>query len=156
MEQLLHYCWKHKIFPLRPLATIDGRCVEVLNPGRHNQDAGPDFLEAKVKIDGVLWVGDVEIHDKTSDWHRHGHDGNPAYEHIILHVAGEIDEQLYYPGGQPIPQLQLDVPPYVAENYAALLGADLVPRCSSVISHIPRLLVHAWLSTLQVCVLSRQ
>ena len=150
MEQLLHYCWKHKIFPLRVLTTTDGRSVEVLNPGRHNSDAGPDFLEAKVKIDGVLWVGDVEIHVRSSDWHRHAHDGNPAYEHIILHVAGVIDEVLTYPGGEPVPQVQLDVPPYVSENYADLQRNDVMPHCSDVVAHMPGLLVHSWLAVLQV------
>jgi len=150
MEQLLHYCWKHKIFPLRALTTTDGRSLEVISPGRHNQDAGPDFLDAQVKIDGVVWVGPVEIHVRTSDWHRHGHDGNPAYEHVVLHVAGDVDEQLTYPSGEPMPQLQLDVPAYVSDNYAELLRADTVPRCRNVIGNIPKLLIHGWLSALQV------
>ena len=150
MEQLLHYCWKHKIFPLRTLTTTAGKPVEVINPGRHNQDAGPDFLEAKVKIDGVLWVGAVEIHVRTSDWHRHGHDGNPAYEHVILHVAGKVDAELTYPNGEPMPQLELEVPAYVTNNYSELLRADTVPRCRNIIGGIPRLMVHSWLSALQV------
>ena len=87
MEQLLHYVWKHKIFPLHELRTTDGRKVEVLNPGIHNRNAGPDFMGAKVKMDDVVWVGNVEIHTKTSDWFRHHHDMDAAYENIILHVA---------------------------------------------------------------------
>ena len=65
MEQLLHYCWKHKMWPLKGLETTDGRVVEVLDPGLHNRNAGPDFFNAKVKINGTLWVGNVEIHDKS-------------------------------------------------------------------------------------------
>ncbi|MBQ9641840.1 MAG: DUF2851 family protein [Bacteroidaceae bacterium] len=150
MEQLLHYCWKHKILPLRPLQTTDGRTVEVLNPGRHNRDAGPDFLDARVKIDGVLWAGSVEVHVRASDWHRHGHDGNPAYEHIILHIVGIDDERLTYPDGTPVPQVQLDVPQYVSDNYDRLLRADSLPRCKNVLGGIPKLLVHSWMSALQV------
>ena len=59
MEQLLHYCWKHKLWPLKGLTTTDGHSVEVLDPGLHNHNAGPDFFNAKVKIDGTLWVGNV-------------------------------------------------------------------------------------------------
>ena len=83
MEQLLHYCWKHKIFPLQALTTTDGREVEVLYPGIHNFDAGPDFSEAKIKIAGVVWVGNVELHIHSSDWFRHHHEGNPVYENIM-------------------------------------------------------------------------
>ena len=68
MEQLLHYCWKHRLFPLQQLKTTSGQDVEVIDPGLHNRNAGPDFFNAKVKIDGTLWVGNVEIHDKSCNW----------------------------------------------------------------------------------------
>ena len=68
MEQLIHYVWKHKMFPLTGLKTTDGQEVEVIDPGLHNRNAGPDFFNAKVKINGTLWVGNVEIHDRASDW----------------------------------------------------------------------------------------
>ena len=48
MEQLLHYVWKHKMFPLKPLKTADGEAVEVIDSGLHNHNAGPDFFNAKV------------------------------------------------------------------------------------------------------------
>ena len=57
MEELLHYVWKHKLFPLAPLTTTDGKSVEVVDVGLHNRHAGPDFFNAKVRIDGTLWVG---------------------------------------------------------------------------------------------------
>ena len=91
MEQLLHYCWKHKLFPLAPLTTVSGARVEVIDPGLHNRNSGPDFFNAKVKIDGTLWVGNVEIHDRASDWFRHGHDRDSAYDNVVLHVCGTID-----------------------------------------------------------------
>ena len=68
MEQLLHYVWKHKLFPLHELLTSDGQTVEVLDPGLHNRNSGPDFFNAKVRIGDTLWVGNVEIHDKSSDF----------------------------------------------------------------------------------------
>lgn len=150
MEQLLHYCWKHKFFPLHPLRTTDGQVVEVINPGRPNTDAGPDFLDAKVKIGDILWAGSVEMHLRTSDWHRHHHDGNPAYENIILHVVGIVDEELHYPGGEAIPQLQLDVPEYISDNYEHLLRADTQPRCQNILGDLPPLVIHSWMSALQV------
>lgn len=150
MEELLHYVWKHKILPLRELKTTDGRKIEVINPGMHNHDAGPDFLDAKVKIDDVLWVGNVEIHVRTTDWARHGHDNDANYENIILHVASDVDSELKYPDGRNIPQLQIDVPPYIRNNYDTLHKSDHSPRCAQVISDLPRLTVHNWMASLQV------
>jgi len=148
MEQLLHYTWKHKIFPLCELRTTDGRLLEVLNPGIHNTDAGPDFTGAKIKLDGVEWVGNVEIHQKTSDWFRHHHDIDAAYENIILHVASEVDQQLFYPNGQEIPQLQLTVPSYVQKNYAELSHNDYRPPCGNVIGDLSTFLIHNWMTSL--------
>ncbi len=150
MEELLHYCWKHRILPLEPLRTTDGKEVEMLNPGLHNRDAGPDFLDAKVKIDGVVWVGNVELHTRASDWHRHGHDGNPAYENIILHVVAEDDETVRRPDGKGIPQVLITIPDYVKRNYESLLHDDVAPACRKVLGSIGRLQVHCWLSALLV------
>lgn len=150
MEELLHYVWKHKILPLRELKTTEGCTIEVLNPGMHNTDAGPDFQAAKIKIDGVVWVGDVEIHQHSSDWFRHGHDKDANYDKIILHVAADIDCELKYSNGENIPQVQIDVPDYVRTNYDSLLRSDYSPRCANVINGISPLMVHCWLNSLQV------
>lgn len=159
MEQLLHYVWKHKLFPLSPLTTTDGRLVEVVHPGLHNHDAGPDFFNAKVKIGGQLWVGNVEIHDRASDWYRHHHDQNPAYDNVVLHVVGVADMDIPYPDGPSsasaqgvrlIPQLELPVPTEVRQNYDRLVQEDAQPRCRRVVGTLPSLTVHGWLSALQV------
>ena len=80
MEHLLHYVWKHKIFPLHALQTTDGLSVEVLDSGLHNTHAGPAFFNAKLKIGDTLWVGNVEIHLNASDWDRHGHQHDANYD----------------------------------------------------------------------------
>ena len=71
MELLLHYVWKHKIFPLKMLQTTTGEPVEVIDAGLPNTNAGPDFFNAKLKIGGTLWVGNIEVHTLASDWMRH-------------------------------------------------------------------------------------
>ena len=131
MEDLIHYVWKHKIFPLEGLHTTDGLQVEVINPGLHNFDAGPDFFNAKVKINGQLWVGNVEIHDNASDWYRHGHDHDTAYDSIILHVVGKDDSQVRRTDGTLVPQVVVPVPKYVTDNYQQLRSADITPRCGT-------------------------
>ena len=91
MEQLLHFTWKYRYFPPHQLTTSDGEEVEIIDVGLHNHNAGPDFFNAKIRIDGHLWVGNVEIHDNSSDWYRHGHEKDPAYNNTILHIATVID-----------------------------------------------------------------
>ena len=150
MEQLLHYVWKHKILPLSELRTTDGRLVEVINVGLHNTDAGPDFFNAKVKIDGTLWVGIVELHDRSSDWYRHLHSDDPAYSNVVLHVVGEADCAVAYPDGVHIPLIVLPVPDHVVNNYDELVRSDSFPRCKHVLPDIPAITVHGWMDVLRV------
>ena len=149
MEALLHYCWKHKLFPLGDLETTDHRRVEVLDPGLHNRHAGPDFFNAKVKVDGTLWVGNVEIHDKASDWYAHGHDHDSAYDNVVLHVCGEADVDIVTHNGLKPPQMTLQVPPEVAAHYEELVTTDHYPPCYKAIPTLSRLKVHSWMSALQ-------
>jgi len=152
MEQLLHYCWQHKIFPLHPLETVDHQPLEVIHPGLHNQDAGPDFFNAKIRIDGQLWVGNVEIHDRASDWFLHHHDLDSAYDNVILHVVG-INDRRIFRRNMPklvVPQLQLEIPSYVQKNYQTLLADEKSPRCAHVLSTLPSLLIHNWMSALLI------
>ena len=150
MEQLLHYVWKHKLWPIKPLETTDARSIEVVDPGLYNRrDAGPDFFNAKVKIGGTLWVGNVEIHDRASDWYQHGHDHDSAYDNVVLHVVGQADRDVQNSRGEYLPQLELEVPAHVRDNYEQLLHADQYPPCYRIIPSLSRLTVHAWMAALQ-------
>lgn len=149
MELLIHYCWKHRLFPLKELQTTDGQPVEVIDPGLHNRHAGPDFFNAKVKINGMLWVGNVEIHERSSDWYQHGHDHDPAYENVVLHVASCIDRDVVTASGKYLPQMELQVPQEVKEHYEQLLHEDQYPPCYRMIPSLTRLTVHAWMSAMQ-------
>ena len=156
MEQLLHYCWKHRMFPLGTLHTTDGQTVEVIDPGLHNSNAGPDFFNAKIKVDGHLWVGNVEIHDKSTDWFLHGHQNDEHYNNVVLHVAGLVDAVVHTANGLTPPQMQLDVPEAVRRNYDQLLAADNYPPCYQIVPSLPRITVHAWMSALETERLERK
>ena len=148
MEALLQYAWKHKMFPLKPLETTDGLPVEVIDTGLQNADAGPDFFNAKVKIGGTVWIGNVEIHEKSSYWTAHGHDRDAAYDNVVLHVASVIDADVVTAAGRRVAQVRMDVPPGVTENYAALLREDRYPPCYAVVPTLGRLAAHGWMSRL--------
>ena len=148
MEQLLHYIWKHRILPLHELRTTDGRAVEIIAPPLHHTHSGPDFFNAKLRIDGTMWVGNVEIHERSADWFMHSHDQDPAYNNVVLHVASVIDADVVTADGSRPPQMELHVPPYVMQNYRRLLAADHYPPCRETVMQLPRLTVHSWMSAL--------
>ena len=149
MERLLHYVWKHKMLPLGDLQTTDGRVIEILDPGLLNRNSGPDFFNAKVKISGTLWVGNIEIHLSSSDWYRHGHDRDARYNNVILHVVANADMDVKTQDGNYLPQMVLQIPDTLKESYNELLHNDQYPPCYKIIPDLTRLQVHSWLAALQ-------
>lgn len=148
MEQLLHYVWRHRILPLEPLRTTDGEEVEVIDPGLHNRNAGPDFFNAKVRIGQTMWVGNVEIHLRASDWQRHRHQTDAAYNSIILHVVETADEVITTADGKHPPQVIVPIPDSVRQHYAELCTTEDYPRCWRIIPSLSQLMVHSWMSAL--------
>ena len=156
MEQLLQYVWKHKILPLECLETTDGKALEIIDPGLHNRNAGPDFFNAKLRIGNTMWVGNVEIHEHSRDWFRHGHDSDPAYDNVVLHVVEDVDCDVTNSRGEFIPQIKLCVPVTVTLNYKELLNADAYPPCYRIVPELSQLTVHSWMAALQTERLERK
>ena len=150
MERLLHYVWKHKILPLKPLTTEDGQELEVIDPGLHNHDQGPDFFNAKIRLAGTVWAGNVEVHLRSSDWYRHHHESDAAYNSVILHVVGEIDGEVVTQEGKTLPQVKLDIPEGIRQSYEELCRTEDYPRCHRIISSIPSIKTHQWMDALLV------
>ena len=123
-EAFLHYLWEHRLFDVRKLSADDGSSVEILKPGILNTGSGPDFFNAQLRINGISWAGNVEIHIRTSDWHRHDHHRDPVYDSVVLHVVYENDGTTLRMNGSPIPTIELKnkFPDHLWENYLSLLG----------------------------------
>lgn len=151
MEYLLHYTWQHRLYAAQPLVTTQGQRVEVIDAGVHNLNAvGPDFFNAKIKIDGLLWVGNVEIHERSSDWYRHHHHTDAAYNNVILHVVGAADQEVLTADGKQLPQLVIAMPPALKSRYEELINEATYPPCYRIIPHVPAITVHAWMNRLTV------
>ena len=148
MERLLHYVWKYKLYTATPLITTEGRPVQVIDPGMQNTDAGPDIFNAKIKIDGTLWVGSVGIHDKSSDWLLHHHDTDKAYDCVILHIIGFNDFQPVRTNGNPIPQMLLTVPENILRSIDWLLYREAALPCLDHITGIAPLHIACWMEAL--------
>ena len=144
----MQYVWQHRLWRSADMVTNDGRPVRVIDPGLLNTNQGPDFFNAKVEIDGKLWAGNVEIHVRATDWHRHGHDTDKAYDSVILHVVDKDDAPVYRSNGERIPQLVLQVSPRFNESYASLINSPTQVACAAQISKIPNLTIVEWIEAL--------
>lgn len=103
-EVFFHYIWKHKLL-INEIFTRDGERITILYNGIYNTDSGPDFLCARIKIGSTVWAGNVEIHVRASDWYRHNHHKDAAYNNVILHVVAEDDMPVRDQSGRKLPTL---------------------------------------------------
>lgn len=149
MERLYQYLWKSRMFGRR-LRDEDGGEVMVIDPGRLNTDAGPDFFNSKVSINGQEWAGNIEIHVKASDWYRHGHQNDAAYDNVILHVVSVSDRRIERPDGSLIPQVTVTMPEDFFRTYSVLSSVEGDIRCAPVLGSISQLEATDWLETLSV------
>ncbi len=149
MESLMQYVWQHRLLLQTDLATVSGERVSIVDPGTLNRDAGPDFFNAKINIGGRMWAGDVEIHVRASDWHRHGHDGNPAYDSVVLHVVDRDDCKVTRGNGEVVPQMVMKCVPDFHRSYSELVDrSDIDLPCAPQLSTFSRLHIADWLTSL--------
>lgn len=106
-EHLLHYVWQSALFDTTHLKTTDGRPIQLIRRGFINTDGGPDFSNARIRIGGQLWIGNVEIHISDVDWKGHGHHNDTVYDTTILHVVYEHRVDVFRTDGSKIPVLEL-------------------------------------------------
>jgi hypothetical protein len=157
-EEFLHYVWKYRNFDLRHLQTTEGESLEILRPGEHNSDSGPDFFDARIRIGQTVWAGNVEIHLRSSDWNRHFHQSNPAYNNIILHVVHESDQLIFDKSGKPFPALELTgrIHPDVYRKYLSFRDSPHWIPCGKQAGEISNGLLELWLERLLVERLERK
>ena len=164
-EAFLQYVWQHQLLE-EGLLTTDGKPIVVEKAGMPNSDAGPDFFDAHVRIGDTLWVGNVEVHIKSSDWTLHHHSNNRAYDNVVLHVVYENDTAITLQNCHTLATLELSryIPDAVWANYHALLDPPK-PRaipCMDHLEELPKPLVSAYMERLvmerleQKCITVRQ
>ncbi|MGE0562204.1 MAG: DUF2851 family protein [Flavobacteriales bacterium] len=151
-EDFLHYIWNFKLFNTLNLKTSNNETVQIIKSGQHNTDAGPDFFNAQIKIDSTTWAGNVEIHIKSSDWDKHYHEKDAAYDNVIMHVVYENDKSIKNSKGIFIPTLELKgiINEKLIENYQELLSNKNWIPCSSGIKDVDPFTINNWLERLVV------
>lgn len=145
----MQYVWQHRLWVAEKLRTCDGRRVSIIDPGVLNCGSGPDFFNAKVSIGGHIWAGDVEIHVRASDWYRHGHDGDRAYDSVILHVVGTDDCAVTRSDGETIPQIVMPCSPDFRHRYDAMVNNPYgeLP-CARELPSLPHIYISDWINSL--------
>ena len=145
-EEFLYYLWENRLTD-KNLTTTEGESVEVVATGYRNTNSGPDFLEARIQIDDKLWAGHVEIHVKSSDWNRHGHQTDKAYKNVILHVVYENDTK-----STDLPTLELrgHFDETLFTNYQKLISSKHWIPCEKSIAQVPVFTRLSWLDRMAV------
>lgn len=148
-EMLLQYLWEHRLWEQCDMSTTDGERIRVIDPGLRNDGSGPDFFNAKIEIGGRMWAGNVEVHVRASDWYRHRHQHDPAYDTVILHVTGTDDAGVCRRDGRPIPQLVLPYTPEYRSRYESMVNdmTSALP-CAESIGTIPAIYITDWIGSL--------
>ncbi|MBP6624682.1 MAG: DUF2851 family protein [Chitinophagaceae bacterium] len=152
-ERLLQFIWKHKLWQTqKQLYTTEGKAMWVLHTGSLNQDAGPDFNHARIKIIDTTWAGSIELHLKSSDWKKHQHQHDPKYNKLILHVVYEDDDQILTHDGSYFPTLELrnylDI--QIIDTYYAMMNQVQSIPCKPFLSGIPEIILHQQLDKMLI------
>ena len=106
-EKFLQTLWENKVFNPLLFKDTDGNPIEILDFGKLNSNAGPDFHSVKIKTQGITFFGNAEFHVKSSDWLLHKHSEQKDYQSIILHIVFEYDQEISELKERNIPTLEL-------------------------------------------------
>jgi len=152
-EDFLHYIWKFRLFDRANLTTTDAEPLEIYSAGMHNSDSGPDFHNARIRVGDTTWAGNVEVHLSSSDWKKHGHTTDNAYENVILHVVYRDDMPLVLPNGRKVPTLELQnriADELYGRYHKLMFGSQTVIPCEASIGLVDSLTLHNWLTRVLV------
>jgi hypothetical protein len=148
-EEFLHYIWQHKLYKPETFTT-KGHKIEVIHPGLKNTDGGPDFFNAKIKLDETLWAGNVEIHQNEKEWYTHKHHLDSAYDNVILHVVAETSPTTLNSKNREIPVYQIEINDELRIKYQQLHFNDQWIQCADVIADVNNFTLQQWINRLLI------
>lgn len=151
-EAFLQTVWKYKLIGRSEFKGVKGETIELISIGEHNQDSGPDFFNSKIKIDGVVLAGNVELHMRTSDWMRHRHQYDKAYDNLVLHIVFEHDLDLEQNSKHNVSILELKnyLKPSLISQYQNLQNSQQAIPCGKSILLVNDFAWKSWLDRLAV------
>ena len=141
-EQLLQFIWQFQYFNKSNLITDTGEVLQIINPGNHNKNQGPDFLNAKIKIGETILVGSIEIHVNASEWNLHKHSSDGNYNNVILHAVFNNDKNL--PLNFPVLELNSKISALLLQKYELLMNNRSFIPCEQQIATVNELTFTSW------------
>jgi len=149
-EEFLHFIWRYKLFDL-PLSDKESQSeVEVLSTGIPNPDAGPDFTDVRIRAANTIWAGNAEIHRRASDWNRHGHQTDPHYNNVILHLVEIKDTEVKNALGQEVLTLELTWNKALTRRYLSLLNNHSKIGCRDFLNSVDPIVFTHWMNRMIV------
>lgn len=149
-EEFLHWLWKYSLYDQDKLFDTENNKITILNPGEYNRDAGPDFFNARISVAGTVWAGNVEIHTKSSHFDNHGHQNDPAFNNVILHIVAENDKRVYNALGEEVLTTEISFDSLLYEKYTSLVNNPYIIACQDDIIKLDKILVRHWLNSLVI------
>ncbi|MCC7332403.1 MAG: DUF2851 family protein [Flavobacteriales bacterium] len=157
-EEFLYYVWTYKLFNTTELKTVQNEALKIIKQGQRNTDSGPDFFNSMIQIDGTTWAGNVEIHVNSSDWYKHKHQSDAAYNNVILHVVYNHDTTVCRANGQPLPTLELKtkIRHEFIDSYSKLINGKSWIPCGNQVKKLDSFVLQNWLDRLVIERLERK
>jgi hypothetical protein len=154
-EKLLQFIWKNRYFNQQGLELTTGEQLIVDYPGEENRSQGPDFIHARIRLDGNIWIGSVELHLYSSGWIKHFHSEDHNYRNVILHVVWKQDRLDLT---RNIPQLELyhRISKLMVETYAGWMQKPRFIPCEGSVAKTTVTQWETWASRLLVMRLNRK
>jgi hypothetical protein len=149
-EEFLHFLWKYGLYNKDKLLDNEGNRIIVIHPGEYNRDAGPDFFNARISVDGTIWAGNVEIHVRASHFNLHGHHDDPVFDNVILHVVAENDRRVFNSKGAELLTTELKFENSLHDKYNSLINNPIVIACQEEIGSFDKLLLNSWIEALVI------
>lgn len=139
-ESLLQFAWKIGFEGMQRLYSLQGREVCIIRRGELNTDSGPDFSHARIQTDGIILAGHIEMHVNSSDWFRHGHHHDTAYQSVILHLVFKHDLDEGDPRNLLLPltaEIGGLLPPELLLRYRRIMESDQFIPCGRLLKVAP-------------------
>lgn len=147
-EKILYFVWKYKLYETKQLIDSEGGQLEIIKKGMQNNNAGPDFVDAQIKMGGTIWAGNIEMHINASDWNKHKHNKDKAYNNVILHVVVNNDKEVFNEKGNKVLALKINISQSILNKYYFLIRNEETPACRKELGNINTFKLNLWFNNI--------
>lgn len=151
-EDLLQFIWEYQLYDATSLTSTDGASVKIIKQGYLNRSNGPDFERAEIRIGDTIHYGSVEIHVDSREWEQHGHQGDTAFNNVVLHACYAASKDSYRQDGTKIPTIAIGdfIKPNALRKYKELMDSKSFVPCDGQLLTLSSFDINGWLDRMIV------